>query len=152
MCLCDQSLATPAFLWEKLTQPQFYKDLTRKTAFSEGWSWFKFINLGLALGINLKFYSSVAKGLKLKARAILEANSYVYRSYGRKTNRRGGSLFAPPPSLSPILNRVKAEAVIGRRSSKIVVLWCSFCTLAKALRNACERIHFSSLFISSSSL
>ena len=101
---------------------EFYKDLTRKTAFSEGWSWFKFINLGLALGINLKFYSSVAKGLKLKARAILEANSYVYRSYGRKTNRRGGSLFAPPPSLSPILNRVKAEAVIGRRSSKIVVL------------------------------
>ena len=32
----------------------------------EGWSWFKFSNLGLALGKNLKFYSSVAKGLKLK--------------------------------------------------------------------------------------
>ena len=45
-----------------------YKDLTRKTAFFEGWSWFKFKNLGLALGMNLTFYTSVAKGLKLKVR------------------------------------------------------------------------------------
>ena len=43
-------------------------DLTRKTTFFEGWSWFKFSNLGLALGTTLKFYNSVAKGLKLKAR------------------------------------------------------------------------------------
>ena len=42
--------------------------MTRKTAFFEGWSWFKFNNLGLALGTNLKFYTSVAKGLKLKVR------------------------------------------------------------------------------------
>ena len=26
------------FLWEKLSQPKFYKDLTRKNAFLEGWS------------------------------------------------------------------------------------------------------------------
>ena len=65
---CGQSLVTVAFLWEKLSQPQFYKDLTRKIAFFEGWSWFKFNNLGLALGTNLKFYTSVAKGLKLKVR------------------------------------------------------------------------------------
>ena len=31
-------------------------------------SWFKFNNLGLALGIEFKFYTSVAKGLKLKVR------------------------------------------------------------------------------------
>ena len=68
MCSCDQSLVTLAFLWEKLSQPQFYKDLTRKTAFFEGWSWFKFNNLGLALGTNSKFYNSLAKGLKLKVR------------------------------------------------------------------------------------
>ena len=37
-------------------------------AFFKGWSWFKFNNLGLALGTNLKFYTSVAKGLKLKVR------------------------------------------------------------------------------------
>ena len=41
-------------------------DLARKTAFFDGWSWFKFDNLGLALGTNLKFYTNVAKGLKLK--------------------------------------------------------------------------------------
>ena len=58
---CSQSLVIVAFLWEKLSQPQFDKDLTRKTAFFEGWSWLKFKNLGLALGTNLKFYTSVAK-------------------------------------------------------------------------------------------
>ena len=36
MQLCDQSLASVAFLWKKLSQPQFGKDLTRKTNFSEG--------------------------------------------------------------------------------------------------------------------
>ena len=65
---CDQSLVTVAFLWKRLTQPQFYKGLTRKTSFFDRWSWFKFNNLGLALGTNLKFYTSVAKGLKLKVR------------------------------------------------------------------------------------
>ena len=40
--------------------------MTRKAAFFEGLSWFKFNNLGLALGTNLKFYTSVTNGLKLK--------------------------------------------------------------------------------------
>ena len=43
-----------------------YKDLPRKTAFFEEWCWFKFNNLGLALGANFKFYTSVAKEWKLK--------------------------------------------------------------------------------------
>ena len=38
MCSCDQSLVTVAFLWEKLSQPKFYNDLTRKTALFEEWS------------------------------------------------------------------------------------------------------------------
>ena len=62
------NLVTLVFLCKKLSQSQFYKDLTRKTAFFEEWSWFKFSNLGLALGTNLKFYASVAKGLKTKVR------------------------------------------------------------------------------------
>ena len=33
-----------------------------------GWSWFKFDNLGLTQGANMKFYTNVAKGLKLKVR------------------------------------------------------------------------------------
>ena len=61
-------MLTVVFLWEKFSEPEFYKDLTKKTAFFEGLSRFKFNNLGLALGTNLKFYDSVANGLKLKVR------------------------------------------------------------------------------------
>ena len=39
-----------------------------KNYFFEEWSWFTFNNFGLALGMTLKFYTSVAKGLKLKVR------------------------------------------------------------------------------------
>ena len=42
--------------------------MTRKTTFFDGWCWFKFNNLGLALCTNLKFYTRVEKGLKLKVR------------------------------------------------------------------------------------
>ena len=40
----------------------------QKKQFFEWCSWFKFNNLGLALGMTLKFYTSVTKGLKLKVR------------------------------------------------------------------------------------
>ena len=40
--------------------------MTRRTTFFEEWSSFKFNNLGLTLGTNLKFYTSFSKGLKLK--------------------------------------------------------------------------------------
>ena len=43
-----------------------------KTDF-EGWSWSNVNNLALELGMALKFYSSVAKGLKLKVKSV-EAN------------------------------------------------------------------------------
>ena len=46
--------------------------MTTKTAFFERWSWFKLNNLGLALGTNLKFDTSVAKGLKLKFKKFWE--------------------------------------------------------------------------------
>ena len=101
MCSCDQSLVTLAFLWKKLPQPQFYKDLTRKTAFSGGWSWFKFNNLGLTLGTNLKFCTIVAKGLKLKVRKFRGPNPTFVGVTGEKLV---GGAFLPPP---PILNRVK---------------------------------------------
>ena len=43
--------------------------MTRKIVFFfEEWSWFKFNNMGLALGTNFNFYIGVAKGLKLKFR------------------------------------------------------------------------------------
>ena len=67
--------------------------MTRKAAFFEGWFWLKFNNLRLALGTNLNFYTSVAKGLKLK---VLGANSYVYRSFEGNTGR--GPFWPSPPS------------------------------------------------------
>ena len=39
-----------------------------KKGFFEGWSWFKFNNLELALGTTFKFCTNEAKGLKLKVR------------------------------------------------------------------------------------
>ena len=70
MWSCNQSLVTLGLLWEKFSQPQFYKDLTTKTLFFEGWSWFKFHNLGMALGIALKFCISVAKGSTLNSKGF----------------------------------------------------------------------------------
>ena len=45
--------------------------MTRKTTFFEGSSLLKFNNLGLALGIALKFYTNVADGLKIKFKKFL---------------------------------------------------------------------------------
>ena len=67
--------------------------MTRKTAFFEGWSWFKFNNLGLALGTNLKFYTSVAKGLKLKVRKFWGLIPMFVEVRGEKLVE---GLFAPP--------------------------------------------------------
>ena len=44
------------------------KGFDQKKHFFEEWSWFRFNSLGLTLGMALKFYTSVAKGLKLKFR------------------------------------------------------------------------------------
>ena len=117
MCSCDQSLLTLAFLWEKFSQLQFYEDLTRKTAFFTGWSWFKFNNLRLALGTNLKFYTSVAKELKLKARKVWGLIPTFVEITGEKLV--GG--FLP----SPILNRVKPRVMplkFGRNAKVTLVL------------------------------
>ena len=45
-----------------------------KPIYFEGGSWFNFNNLGVALGMVLNFYTSVAKGLKLKLRKFLGLN------------------------------------------------------------------------------
>ena len=72
--------------------------MTRKIAFFEGWSWFKFNNLGVALGTNLKFYTSLSKGLKPKVRkfwGLIPASVEVTRE--KLVACRGEGLFAPPP-------------------------------------------------------
>ena len=76
--------------------------MTRKVAFFEGWPWFKFNNLGLPLGTNLKFYTSLSKGLKLKVRKFWRLIPTVVEVTGEKLVQ--GPFCAP----MPILNRVKA--------------------------------------------
>ena len=44
--------------------------MTRKTNFFERLCWFKLNNLRLALGVTLKFYITVVKGLKLKVKNV----------------------------------------------------------------------------------
>ena len=77
----------------------------QKNRFFEGWSWFKFNNLGLALCTNLKFHTSVAKGLKIKVTRFLGLNSTSVEVKKEKlvARGRGVDFWAPPP----ILNRGK---------------------------------------------
>ena len=60
------------------------------------WPRFKFNNFGLALGTNWKFYTRVAKGLKLQVRKFWGLNLAFVEVTGEKLVGRG--LFAPPPS------------------------------------------------------
>ena len=95
-CSCDQSLVTLTFLWEKLSRPQFFKNLTRRTTYFEGRSWFKLNNgQGLALGTSLKFYTSVGIKLKIKVRKFWRLIPTFVEVTGEKLV--GGRLFAPPP-------------------------------------------------------
>ena len=63
--------------------------------------------MGLALGKNLKFCSSVVKGLKVKVRKFWEPNSKFVEVTRKKLVGGGEGLFAP--ALTPILSRVKPE-------------------------------------------
>ena len=81
--------------------------MTRKTDLFEGWSYFKFHNFELALGTNLKFYTGVAKRLKLKVRKFCGLNPTFVEVTEEKLV---GGLFVtppPPPATPPILNSVK---------------------------------------------
>ena len=71
--------------------------MTRKTAFFAGWSWFKFNNLALALGTNLKFYTSLLKRLKLKVRKFGGLTPTFIEVTGEKLVG-GGEAFLSPPS------------------------------------------------------
>ena len=88
MWSCDQSMVNLSI---SVTEVKFNEDLTRKTT-----SWFKLNNLGLVLGTNLKFYTSVAKRVQTKSQKLLGANYHVCRSYRGKTGR-GAFLPLPLP-------------------------------------------------------
>ena len=87
--------------------------MTRKTTFFEGWSWFKFNNLGLALGRNLKFYTSLSKGLRLKVRKFWGLILTFVEVTGEKLVR-GWSFFG-----RLILNRINCPTL-----AKLVLVYC----------------------------
>ena len=67
----------------------------QKKQIFEGCSRFKFNNLGLALGMALKFYTSEAKGLKLKIRKFWG----IIPMFAEVTEKKlEGGAFLPPPS------------------------------------------------------
>ena len=73
--------------------------LDQKNHLFEEQSWSKFNNLGLALGIALTFFSSMAKGLKLKVRNF---GGLVPTFVEVTREKQVGSLFEPhPPPSAP---------------------------------------------------
>ena len=85
---CNSSISM-----KEVILPQFYKDLTRKINLFEKRTWFKLYNLGLALGMVLQFYASVAKGLKIKVSQVWVRIPAFEEVTGEKLV---GGLFAPP--------------------------------------------------------
>ena len=68
MWSCDQILVSYSIIFmTEVIIGQITYGFVQKADF-EGWSWFNVNNLGLALGMALKFYSNVAKRLKLKVK------------------------------------------------------------------------------------
>ena len=74
----DSSYIVDEIIWPKIGNSSIsmreviitwiLEEFDQKNRFFKGWSWFKFNNLVVALDKNLKFYTSVAKGWKLKIR------------------------------------------------------------------------------------
>ena len=81
MWSCDQILVgySSIFMREVIISQIIY-GFVQKTDF-EGWSWFNVNNLGLALGMALKFYSSVAKRLKLKVKVLRETRKGAFFTF-----------------------------------------------------------------------
>ena len=71
MWSCDQILVgySSIFMREVIISQIIY-GFVQKTDF-EVWFWFNVNNLGLVLGMALKFYSSVAKKIKTKSQKVL---------------------------------------------------------------------------------
>ena len=83
-----------------------------------GWSWFKFNNLRLAISIALKFYTSVAKWLKLNIKKLSELTATFVEFRGEKLV---GDLFAPPLSWIGLRN-IKSKNINLRKKKELHLL------------------------------
>ena len=90
--------------------PKFIRIWPEKSFF-----WFKFNKWWLALGITLKFWTSVAKVLILNFRELWGANSYICRSYRGKAGRR---VFLHP------LNWIVLTSVLLLTYHNLFFYWC----------------------------
>ena len=89
MWLCDHS----SISIREVILTSILQGFDQKKHFFEGWSWFNFNNLGLALSMALKFYTSLAEGLKLKLRKFCRLIITFVKVTGEKLI---GELFCPP--------------------------------------------------------
>ena len=89
----DSNYILNVFMWPKFSNSSISmkevittsisQGFTRKTALLDGWSWFKFNNLGLALST----IHHCGKRVETKSQKVFGANSYVCRSWKGKTGR-----------------------------------------------------------------
>ena len=89
--------------------------MTRKASFFDGCSWFKFNNLGLPLGTNLKLYTSVVKELKLKTRKFWE----LIPAFAEVTEEK----LVGEGFWNPILNRVKKLILVSVDNQFIISIF-----------------------------
>ena len=77
-----------------------------KNTFFEGWSWFKFNNLGLPLSMALALTPALTlTPVKTKSQKVLWANFYVSRSYRGTTG--WGIFLTLPPLIRKRVNSLK---------------------------------------------
>ena len=118
----DSNSVAAVFMWPKFNNPRIsmreliitlviitYHKFDQKNYFFEGWSWFKFDNLGLVL--SMKFYGNVSKGFELEVGKFWGGFSTFGEVIGEKLVE---GIFA-----SPILNTVNTQAFCFKGS----LLW-----------------------------
>ena len=111
---CNSNYIVDVVMWPKFGNSNismreviigFYKNLTRKTNFFEGCSRFQLKNLGLRIGMALKFYTSLAKWLTLKVIRFRGLIPTFVEVTGEKLV--GGPFSLPPSWIGLTINLIK---------------------------------------------
>ena len=105
--------------------------MTKTDNFFERWFWFKFNNLRPVLATDLKFFTSVKRGLKLKDRKILVLIPTFVKVTGEKLIEK--------PSCSPHSERVRRldayknnfEKLSIKKVGELIPSWCPISTILK---------------------
>ena len=109
MWSCDPSLLTLAFLERSYWNLNFIRIWPKKKQFFEGCSCFKFNNLGLTLGMTMKFYMSFVKGLKLKVRNVDGQFLRLWKLQEKNCLGGGGGAFLPLPPFWIVVHELSGQ-------------------------------------------